>query len=148
NGFSMSFPTGVTIGSKSRFTARFTTAQAAATFLPQAGAPVALIRSASNPADLGNAFAGNTLALALNAAFSADPSFSPPAGVAFGSLVVADPASPFYGVSVTVLLTMANDLLGGVGQEYGVTIDEMNEAVMKVNANFENRGDQHFLGLP
>lgn len=148
NGFMMDFPTGITVGTKNRFTARFSSAQAVANFLPQAGTPAALGRSVSNPADLQNAFAGNTLALALNAGFASDPSFSPAAGVAFGDLVVADPASPFYGVTVTQLLTMANDLLGGLGTEYGMSIEETNDAVMKVNANFENHGDLKFLGLP
>jgi len=68
--------------------------------------------------------------------------------VPFGDLVVADPNSHLYGVAVKDLLSMADDLLGGIGQELGITMEEANEAVMKVNANFENKGDLHFLGHP
>ncbi len=146
--FSADFIGGVTVGSQARFSARFTTVSAVSTFLPQAGTPSALLRNYSNPADVGNSFAGNTLALALNLGFSADLSFAPMPGVALGDLVVADPNSHLYGVAVKDLLSMANDLLGGMGQDLGITVDEANEAVMKVNANFENQGDQHFLGLP
>jgi hypothetical protein len=146
--YSRVFPTGATVGTKMGFTAHFSNSTAVMTFLPQAGMPASLMRNFMNPLDLANPLAGNTLALTLNAGFSTDLAFCPTAAVAFTDLVVADPGSRFYGVAVKDLLGMANDLLGGLGQDLNVTMDEMNEALTKVNANFESQDDLHFLGLP
>lgn len=147
--FAAAFPTGATIGSVSMNSAQFTTAQAVAAFLPQTGAPATLSRRYVNPPDLMNPFAGETLALTLNAGFDAqDAAFS--AGTApLASLVIADPVSPFFGLTVGDVLSAANSLLSGRMQDVTVSMADTFDAVNRINANFENgTADLGFLSLP
>ncbi|HZE96456.1 MAG TPA: hypothetical protein VE981_05490 [Planctomycetota bacterium] len=146
--FSGAFPSRVTLGAPERFTCRFTMPQSILTFLPQTGTPAVLFRNSADPTDLANSFAGSTLALALNVGFDdADASFS--AGtLPLGDLVVADPASLFYGVTVREVLSMVNQILGDHGDAIGISPADAHEAAVRINANFENGGDQGYLGLP
>jgi hypothetical protein len=147
--FAAAFPSGVTLGSDFGPNVRFTTGQAVADFLPQAGTPGPLIGHDVDPLDLANPFAGDALALALNLGFDAkDPSFSA-SNLPFASLVIADPASALYGLSVQDVLATANKLLGGQGAALGVAPEEIYDAVSRINANFEGGTvDRGFLGMP
>lgn len=146
--FGPAFANRVTLGSPTGLNVRFTSAAAVVAFLPQSGMPSALSGSATNPQNLGNEFAGNVLALALNVGFDVyDPAFS--AGtIAFADLVVADPSSAWYGVPVRSLLAAAHDHLANRADPMGPTLMDTNDALQRVNANFENGGDLGFLGLP
>jgi len=147
--FAAAFPTGATIGSVSINSAQFTTAPAVAAFLPQAGAPASLSRRYINPPDLMNPFAGEMLALTLNIGFDAnDAAFS--SGTApLASLVVADPISPYFGLTVGDVLTSANLLLSGRMQDVTVSLADTFDTVNRINANFENgTADLGFLSLP
>jgi hypothetical protein len=146
--FSTAFPQGVTIGS-SGGSAQFTTPRAVTDFLPQTGTSGPLSHAFVNPINLANPFAGDLLALSLNAGFdAADPAFS--AGtLPITSLVIADPSSPLYGVSVMDVLAMANKHLAGQPLSLGILAGDLYAAVARINANFEGGMiDQGFLGVP
>jgi hypothetical protein len=146
--YSATFPTGASIGDVGMNAAQFTTATAVGNFLPQSGTPAALLRRYVNPPDLANPFAGETLALTLNIGFDAhDPAFST-GEVPLSSMVVADPASPFYGLTVADVLVNANMLLSGRTDSMFTMADTF-DAVSRINANFENgTADLGFLALP
>jgi hypothetical protein len=147
--FSAAFPSGATIGLTSGNTASFTTSSAVTAFLPQSGMAAMLSRRTINPADLANSLAGETLALTLNAGFDGfDPAFSA-SDTRMVDLVIADPASPCYGLRVSEVLTTANTLLSGRQDPMGLTLDDALDAVERINANFENgTADLGFLARP
>jgi hypothetical protein len=147
--FFTAFPLGATVGSLSGFNAQFTMPQAVADFLPQAGTSGPLSRRWVNPRDLANPFAGATLALTLNTGFdAADATFSAD-DLPLTALVVADPASPLYGLTVAEVLATANDYLAGRADPRGLLLEDVSAAVTRINANFEGGlVDLGFLGLP
>jgi hypothetical protein len=147
--FFSAFPQGASIGSSTGFRAQFTTAQAVADFLPQAGQPAPLNRNVLNPRDLANPFAGAVLALTLNLGFdAADPAFCIDSG-ALSDLVIADPASSLYGLTVGEVLSMADLTLAGRPDPAAPELAELYDAVVRINANFEGgRVDAGFLGRP
>jgi len=147
--FMTAFPQGVTIGTSPGNYVLFTHPQAAAMFLPQSGSPAPLGSWFIDPPDLMNPLAGETLALALNMGFDAfDPTFSSSA-VPLASLVVADPGSRFFGLTVGDVLSSANLLLSGRNQDVTVSLADALDAVNRINANFENgTADLGFLSLP
>jgi len=69
--------------------------------------------------------------------------------VPFASLVIADPASALYGLSVQNVRGTANKLLGGLNGSAGVPLEDLYDAVSRINANFEGGSvDRGFPGLP
>jgi hypothetical protein len=145
--FAAAFPNGLTVGVTGGFTARFTSAAAITAFLPQNGTPGSLGRNWVNPILIGNPLAGGAVALTLNVVFDAyDPDFA--SGVpAIGELVVADPSSPCYGMTVNDVLLAANQILAG--QTNLFTAQEINDAVLRINQNFQDGTvDLGFLSLP
>lgn len=147
--FGTAFRGGLTIGSADGFSALFTSDRAVSLFLPQRGVPAALTQSWVDPRDLANPLAGSALALSLNVGFDAgDADFS--AGVMpLEVLVVADPSSRFFGLSVRDVLGLANAVLAGGGDAVGVVPDEIHDCVTRINENFENGvQDLGFLSLP
>lgn len=147
--FAAAFPFGVKVGSSLLINAQFTTAQAVADFLPQSGTPGVLTGHSVNPVNLANPFAGATLALALNTGFDeANAAFSS-SSVLLSSLVVADPSSPLYGIPVGDVLAMANQYLSGSAPSTSVPLQDLFDAVTRINANFEDGSvDLGFLGMP
>jgi hypothetical protein len=147
--FFATFPTGVTIGTDSGNNARFTSPQSVAAFLPQTGTPGTLDRRSVDPLDLANPFAGAALALALNVGFDvADGSFSA-SDLPLSDLVIANPASPLYGLTVGNVLGMANNHLARRAGPEDLRLEEVYDAVQQINANFEGGSmDGGFLGLP
>ena len=87
------------------------------------------------------------LALTLNVRFDAiDPTFSA-STLALTSLVVADPASSLYGLTVQNVLDLADQVLAG--QPSSVPLADLYDAVSRINANFDGGGvDLGFLGMP
>ncbi|MBV8878331.1 MAG: hypothetical protein JO332_00065 [Planctomycetaceae bacterium] len=147
--FAATFPQGLTIGTTMGASAIFRSAGTVGLFLPQVGPAASLIGRRTDPANLSNALAGHAVALSLSLGFDAhDPAFCP-GSASLGSLVVADPGSPFFGLSVSAVLSAANELLAGRVDPLGATLDEAAEALRKINANFENgHADLGFLNLP
>lgn len=147
--FSAAFGSSLTIGTSREMNARFTMAQAVSRFLPQAGVPAALAGRTLNPTDLSNPFAGEVLALSLTVGFDRqDPDFSA-STIPFETLVVADPSSPYFGLPVSDVLSAANQLLAGLTDPQGVSLQEAYDTVVRINATFEDGTvDRGFLGLP
>ncbi len=146
--FDAAFPQDLTIGASAANQARFTTSKTVRAFLPQAGTSAALTQSYIDPPDLGNALAGETVALTLNVTFDRhDPEFGA-SQVLLADLVVADPASPCFGLTVGKMLSSANLILGGQGQVVGLTPAQINDCLVRINENFDGGADRGFLRLP
>jgi len=141
---------GLRIGTSPGNIADFLSIQAIDMFLPESGAPTPLTHSVINPPNLSNPFAGEVLALTLNVSLDAFNASSAPAGqVPLSSLVVADPASALYGLTVGDVLTDANLLLSGQATPGNVMLADAYDAVSRINANFENgTADLGFLSVP
>lgn len=147
--FPMYYPSGVTIGAAGGFSDTFTVAQAVLLFLPQSGNPGPLMMSMTNPVTMNNTLAGDTLALALNVTFDAKDSAFSTSSTRLGSLVVADPSSLLYGLSVQQVLDTANAFLSGQPSAMSVSAADLDTAVSRINANFDGGTvDQGFLGMP
>ncbi|WNM17886.1 T9SS type A sorting domain-containing protein [Flavobacterium capsici] len=135
NNFATAFPTGLTIGSGTRFL-RLTSATAVQNFLPSGSTPRALnpgtlVNPSSNA--YSNVLAGQTVALTLSLGFdAANPNFSS-SSTPLGSLVVT--SGTFIGMTVTQLLNIANTVLGGGTSPY--TASQINGALDAVNNNYD-----------
>lgn len=135
NNFASKFPTGLTIGSGSRFI-KLTSAAAVQAFLPSGTTPRALnAGTLTNPTNrsYSNVLAGQTVALTLSLRFDTNPSFSP-SSTSLGSLVVS--TGTFAGKTVNELLSIANTILGGGSSPYTAT--QINDAIDAVNRNYDN----------
>jgi hypothetical protein len=135
NNFASKFPTGLTIGSGSRFI-KLTSAAAVQAFLPSGTTPRALnAGTLTNPTTktYSNVLAGQTVALTLSLKFDTNPSFSP-SSTSLGSLVVS--TGTFAGKTVNELLSIANTILGGGSSPYTAT--QINDAIDAVNRNYDN----------
>jgi hypothetical protein len=133
--FASKFPTGLQIGSGTRFL-KLTTAAAVKAFLPSGTTPRALnAGTLTNPTakSYSNVLAGHTVALTLSIGFDTNPAFSP-STTSLGSLVVS--SGVFAGKSVSELLTIANTILGGGASPY--TASQINTALDAVNRNYDN----------
>ncbi len=146
--FDRAFPLGVTIGTASGFSARFTSADAVAAFIPQRGPAGSLGRNWVNPTVLDNSLAGNTLALAINTGFDAFFADFSPGTVPLQDMMVDGPSSPFFGLSVAEVLALANQALAGQ-EDPRFTADQIDDCVTRINMNFRHGLiDLGFLGLP
>lgn len=135
NNFASKFPTGLTVGSGTRFL-KFSSASAIQAFLPSGTTPRALnAGTMNNPTSkqYSNVLAGQTVALTLSVGFDANPNFSPNS-TPLGSLIVG--SGPFAGKTVNELLAIANTILGGGASSY--TADQINNAIDNVNRNYDN----------
>ena len=133
--FASKFPTGLQIGSGTRFL-KFTTAAAVKAFLPSGTTARALnAGTLTNPTakSYSNVLAGHAITLTLSIGFDTNPAFSP-STTSLGSLVVSSGA--FAGKSVSELLTIANTILGGGASPY--TASQINNALDAVNRNYDN----------
>jgi hypothetical protein len=136
NNFAGSFPTGLSVGSGSRFL-KFSSAAAIQAFLPSGTTPRALnAGTLNNPTSktYSNVLAGQTVALTLSLSFdAANPNFSPSL-TPLGSLIVG--SGPFAGLTVNQLLGIANTILGGGASPYSAS--QINDAIDNVNRNYDN----------
>lgn len=123
-------------GETGRFFLRFTTSTAVMNFLPAGGAPKALKASANNPtSSAAGVFAGQVLAVQLAVNFSNAGVITP--GLA--SLKVAS-GHPLAGQTVSQVLAIANRVLGGDLSVLppGMSISALNDAMARINENFDN----------
>jgi hypothetical protein len=133
--FASKFPTGLQIGSGTRFL-KLTTAAAVKAFLPSGTTARALnAGTLTNPTakSYSNVLAGHAISLTLSIGFDTNPAFSP-STAPLGSLIVS--AGVFAGKSVNELLTIANTILGGGASPY--TASQINTALDAVNRNYDN----------
>jgi hypothetical protein len=146
--FDRAFPLGVTIGTTSGFSARFTSAEAVAAFIPQRGPAGSLGRNWVDPAVLDNSLAGNTLALAINIGFDVYFADFSPGPVLLQDMMIAEPSSPFFGLMVGEVLALANQALAGQ-DDPRFTPDQIDGCVARINMNFRHGLiDLGFVGLP
>jgi len=131
----------VSIGCNGGYKLTFTTAQAITNFLPASGKPAVLKASAVNLPELKNTLAGQVLALTLNVRFDAtDPNFGQ-GGQSLGGMYIT--SGVFAGKTVSELLTIANNVLGGCSNAYAP--DVVSDAAMKINENYDNGANNGFL---
>jgi hypothetical protein len=139
--FATVFPDGVTVGAGaagvSGATAKFTTADAIAAFLPQVGAPAAFVADYIDPLTTeAGSLAGEVLVLTLNVKFDlADPEFSK-SSTSLKDLVFVKAGSPCDGKTVQQILDTANTVLGGGTSD--VSAQDINDCVTLINGNFED----------
>lgn len=135
NNFNSVFPSGyVLVGKSTGFWMKFMSAADVSNYLPAGGPGSSLTSNLLNPtSSSAGVFGGQVLALQLNVSFSqASVTQS-----GFGSLKLKDTGTPLDGLTVTQVLAMANELLGG-GTVSGVTIAMMNPIVTNLNESFDN----------
>jgi len=146
NNFDGAYPNGITIGCTGGNTITLTSAQAITDFLPQGGTPAVLTMSYMNPtqSDI-TVLAGNLLAVELALGFDVyDPNFGASAGY-LGDLVINQ--GDFQGWTVSELVALANDALGGCNSNY--SLSAINDALSSISNNFvDGTGNQGFLDCP
>jgi hypothetical protein len=118
NFFTQVFPSGVTIGDASGYTATWSSAEAVRDYLPAGGTPRPLSTNYSDPTSTSaGVLGGQILALTLNVEYScagvfntleiADPGFC------YGSYTIPEYCGKFAGISVDSFLVLANLVLSG-----------------------------------
>ncbi|MFZ9943288.1 MAG: T9SS type A sorting domain-containing protein [Bacteroidia bacterium] len=131
--FAGAFPTGITIGCDN--TLSLTTAQMVTDWLPSGSSPSLL--PAGNMVDdmsYNNVLAAQLVAASLSVGFDAyDPDFASSEDF-LGDRYVN--VAPFEGMTVSQLLQVANDVIGGCSAAYSVI--ELNAALTAINENYDN----------
>jgi len=142
--FVYAFPQGAVIGCNNKL--KLTSANAVHNFLPSSGTPAVLPSGTStNPGQtISNTLAGQAMALTLTLGFDAyDANFNP-SNIFLGNQVIN--GGTFNGMTVSQLLANANKKLGGCATTY--TISQLNEALDKVNKNYDNGANLGYLNCP
>ncbi len=128
--FDAAFPDGLTIGCDDA-SVTFTSWKDVNDYLPAGGTPEALKKSYTNPksGQLKNTLVSQAIALSLTLAFDRmDADFSS-SDTAFGELLIAE--GEFAGMTVSMMLALANDALCGEGDAAAIT-----DAISAINENF------------
>src|SRR6185436_5867023 len=142
--FALAFPQGAVIGCNNKL--KLTSALAVHNFLPSCGTPAVLPSGTStNPGgSISNTLAGQAMALTLTLGFDAyDPNFNT-SSIFLGNQVIN--GGTFNGMTVSQLLAEANKRLGGCTTTY--TISQLNDALNKVNKNYDNGANLGYLNCP
>ncbi|MEZ4798253.1 MAG: hypothetical protein R2809_00455 [Flavobacteriales bacterium] len=143
--FDSAFPNGLTIGCNNTLT--LTSAPAITAFLPSGSTPSALpAGSMTNPGGTyHNVLAGQLVAATLNATFDAYDSSFGSSDSQSQDLIIA--SGTFQGMTVSELLQIANETIGGCNTSY--SFSQVNAALTAFNENFDN-GNQNngFLDCP
>ncbi len=131
--FASAFPNGLTIGCGSNFLV-LTSAQAVEDYLPAGGSSAVLpAGTLTNPTNYNNQLASQLVAAVLSLGFDAnDPNFGPSNGY-LGDQVYA--SGPFQGMTVSQVVTIANQAIGGCTQQYNLV--ELADALAQLNLNYE-----------
>lgn len=141
------FPDGLMIGLPHGDHVYFSSSMAIMDFLPQGGTPSALQGVYTDPLSTSaGVLAGQVTALTLSVGFDLfDDSFGP-SSHNLKDLAVIDPASPFTGMTVEDILSLANEFLAfGTGP---FSASEINEVISNINENYvDGIIDNGFLGL-
>jgi uncharacterized repeat protein (TIGR01451 family) len=130
--FAGAFPSGLTVGCGTG-SYLFTTANAIRDFLP-AGGPSAVLAPGQvvNPTGISNQLASQLVAATLNVGFDAyDPNFGNANGF-IGNLVYSN--GTFQGMTVSSVMQIANDVLGGCSNAYTPT--QLAGAMEAINLSF------------
>jgi hypothetical protein len=136
--FMSAFPEGLIVGC-GVLTANLVTSKAVEKALPSAGTPRPLLQSEAVAFDgvgdpkVGTSFFGHVVALGLNIGFdaaSADPNAYPP----LAELIIVDPTSPCFGMSVGQVDEQANLALGNCPASHSAAV--LNECAQTINKAF------------
>ncbi len=137
--FGAVYPNGVVMGLpgvSGRYKLTLTSASAVTTFLPSGGTPGVLNKDYKNPTSTSaGEFASQVSALKFNVDFSNAGAIKP----GFSSRVVT--TGPLAGLTITQVLSLANNALGGntsVLGPYGITVAQFTSILSSVNENYDN----------
>jgi hypothetical protein len=139
------FPAGLTIGINDGagprhhivFTSDVTGMDAIRDFMtsPAGGASTALLSDQVDPhVTSSGSLATQVVSLSLNVQFSGTASM--PAG--FGDLKLKDTGTSLDGATVSTILAIANNALGGAGLPSGYTFGQLNDLITDLNESFDN----------
>jgi hypothetical protein len=131
--FAGAFPAGITIGCDN--TLSLTTAQMVTDWLPSGSTPALLpVGNMVDDMSYNNVLAAQLVAASLSVGFDAyDPDFAVSEDF-LGDRYVN--VAPFEGITVSQLLQIANDVIGGCSGAY--TELELNAALTAINENYDN----------
>ena len=135
NGFSSVFPQGLTIGCTNKIV--LTSATAVRNFLPQ-GSSARMLNAGTltNPTktSYSNVLAGQLVAATLSTEFDAKQASFAPASLSLKDLKVS--SGPFFDKTVSEVLTLANNFIGGCGSSY--TASQFNTILTSLNQSYDN----------
>ena len=136
--FDSVYPSGVTIGCTTGFTATWTTSAAVGSYLPGGGTAGVLTQDYSNSSSpSGGSFTAQLLAATLNVGFANAGHLGSPN---LDDLVFA--SGPFDGISVDSLLELANLIIGGCEPlPDGLEYSDFTDALTAINENFDECGE-------
>ena len=130
------------------YTALFTSSQAIENFLPAGGTPLSFNQDHEDPMSTeAGVLAGQVVALTLSVGFDLCDADFGASDINLKDLIVDEPVSPFYNMTVEEVLEEANNFLGDCESTF--TASDINDCVSKINENFVDGtvvGD--FLRLP
>lgn len=145
--FAAAFSNGLIVGCSSGFTLEFTSSNAIQDFLPCGGSPDVLDVSATDPScnDIRNVLASQVIAISLSLGFDAnDPNFGASA-IYLGDMIIA--SGPFAGQTVTSVVAIANEVLGGCSTAYSPSY--INDVITQFNQAFvDGNSTSGFLICP
>ncbi len=129
------YPAGLIIGYTSQHTMTFASALVIQDYLPAGGKPKALTADYPTSTSSG-VFGGQVLTLELNVDFGNAGLFPDPGIV--GNLVLSNTGTSFDGQTVSDVLAVANQALGGGPLPADYTISSLNDLVTLLNQGFDN----------
>ncbi len=129
------YPNGLIIGYPAKYTMTFASALAIQDYLPAGGKPKVLTANYPTSTSSG-VFGGQVLALELNVDFS-NAGFFPYPGL-LGGLVLSNTGTSLDGQTVSDILAIANQALGGGALPTDYTISGLNDLVSLLNQGFDN----------
>ncbi|MEY3398429.1 MAG: hypothetical protein RL220_1023 [Bacteroidota bacterium] len=135
--FAEAFPNGIVLGCGNN-TVTFTTAYAVEVFLPCGGPSNTISGSYMNPSCFSNNLVNHLLAATLSVGFDAnDPDFGQ-SSTSLGDMTINN--GTFNGWTVSEVLALANQVLGGCSTQY--TANQMKNVLAMINENFvDGTGD-------
>lgn len=143
--FAKVFPNGVTVGCTPSFYVKITSAQAITDGLPAGGTPAVLTQNYTNPTSIKNSLYHHVLALTLSVNFDAADANFGAAGILLGDMKVK--SGTFAGMTVSQVLKIANDVLGGCNTMYKASA--VTEVIGAINENYvDGKIDKGFLVCP
>lgn len=145
--FTSCFPDGLTVGDPDTLFAWFLSSSIIEIFLPAGGTASAFTQNYEDPPSTSaGILGGQVVALTLSIGFDqCDEDFGN-SDTLLADLVVDDPTSVCYDMTVQTVIDEANAVLGGAGT---LTPSEINDCVSKINENFVGGNiNKGFLRLP
>jgi len=118
---------------------KFTSAGKIEKCLPQGGAPIALEADLTNPtSSASGVFGGQVLALQLNVDFSNAGIILGTANSSIAGLKLVNTGTSLDGHTISQILSLANQALGGGSLPADYTISQLNDLVTNLNQAFDD----------